>query len=66
MYSDHDPCAVCGAEIRLLPNPGVPAAGTDRPAGPEDGVVGGGDSPVDVRTCTNSQCPSQQPDGPAA
>jgi hypothetical protein len=66
VYSDYDPCAVCGSEVRLLPHPGVSGETSDGPAGPADGVVGGGDPTVDVRECTNDECPSRQPDGPAA
>lgn len=64
MYSDYKSCAVCGAQIRLEPNPGVAATGA--PAGPRDGVVGAGDDPVDVRVCTNEDCPTHAPDGPDA
>lgn len=66
MYSDHAPCAVCGAEVRLLPNTGSSGGDLDGPAGPRDGVVGGGDDPVDVRRCTNDDCESRRPRGPAA
>ena len=67
MYSDHAPCSVCGSEVRLRPHPGASsAAGQDGPAGPVDGVVGGGDPTVDVRECTNDDCPTRAPDGPDA
>ncbi|MCW2737606.1 hypothetical protein [Nocardioides sp.] len=66
MYSDYEKCAVCGAAVRLLPHPGVPDEVPDGPAGPEDGVVGGGDPTVDVRECTNPDCPSLRPGGPGA
>jgi hypothetical protein len=29
-------------------------------------VVGGGDPTVDVRECTNDDCPTREPDGPDA
>lgn len=64
MYSDYKTCAVCGAEVRLQPHPG--AAATDTPAGPADGVVGAGDDPVDVRVCTNEDCPTRREGGPEA
>jgi hypothetical protein len=70
VYSDYDACAVCGSEVRLLPHPGrsggTSGDGTDGPAGPRGGVVGAGDDPVDVRECTNDDCPSHRPDGPDA
>lgn len=70
MYSDNAPCAVCGSAVELLPNPGSggPDAGDGPagPAGPADGVVGGGDPTVDVRRCTNDDCPTRQPGGPGA
>ncbi|NYE37276.1 hypothetical protein F4692_002409 [Nocardioides cavernae] len=67
MYSDYDACAVCGSEVRLQPHPG--ASGDDatgEPAGPADGVVGGGDPTVDLRVCTNEDCASHRPGGPEA
>ncbi|GAA5115738.1 hypothetical protein GCM10023339_23380 [Alloalcanivorax gelatiniphagus] len=65
MYSDYDSCAVCGSDVRLAPNPG--SSGTTRePAGPDDGVVGGGDPTVDLRVCTNDDCPSRREGGPEA
>ena len=65
MYSDYEKCAVCGSEVRLRPNPGA-SGDTSEPAGPTDGVVGGGDPTVDVRECTNDDCPTRQPGGPEA
>lgn len=65
MYSDYEKCAVCGSGVRLRPNPGA-SGGTDGPAGPADGVVGGGDPTVDVRECTNDDCPTRRPGGPEA
>lgn len=64
MYSDYEKCALCGAEVRVLPHPGVSGAMTEEPAGPKDGVVGGGDQTVDVRECANEDCPSRTPGGP--
>lgn len=66
MYSDYEKCAVCGAEVRLHPHPGVSGEVPDGPAGPGDGVVGGGDPTVDVRECTNADCPSRRSGGPEA
>jgi hypothetical protein len=68
MYSDHAPCSVCGSAVRLRPHPGASAtpADQDGPAGPVDGVVGGGDPSVDVRECTNVDCPTREQDGPDA
>lgn len=69
MYSDHRPCAVCGSEVRLAPHPGSSGptdSSADGPAGPVDGVVGGGDPTVDLRICTNEDCPTRQDDGPEA
>ena len=65
MYSDYAACAVCGSAVRLQPQPGATAE-TDTPAGPRDGVVGAGDDPVDVRVCTNPDCPTRAVDGPNA
>lgn len=70
MYSDNAPCSVCGSAVRLRPHPGVrgdeaPSAG-DGPAGPEGGVVGAGDDPVDLRECSNPDCASHAEDGPDA
>ena len=65
MYVDQDPCAVCGAEVRLRPNPGSDGR-TGGPVGPEDGVVGEADRTVDVRECTNPECPSDGAGGPRA
>ncbi|WP_210650299.1 hypothetical protein [Nocardioides sp. SYSU D00065] len=65
MYSDYDACAVCGSEVRLVANPGS-SGDTREPAGPDDGVVGAGDEPVDVRVCTNDDCPSHREGGPDA
>lgn len=68
MFSDHAPCSVCGSEVRLRPHPGVSASAgaEDGPAGPTEGVVGGGDPTVDVRECTNEDCPTRGEDGPDA
>jgi hypothetical protein len=65
VYVDQAPCAVCGSEVRLRPNPGSDGA-TGGPVGPEDGVVGGGDETVDVRECSNPDCASHAADGPDA
>ena len=65
MYFDHDPCAVCGSEVRLRPHPGSDGD-TDAPVGPTDGVVGEADEVVDVRECTNPGCASHEEDGPDA
>ncbi|MDZ5664202.1 hypothetical protein HN031_11840 [Nocardioides sp. zg-1308] len=64
MYSDYDACSVCGSEVRLLAHPGTAGDDAGRPAGPDDGVVGAGDDPVDVRECTNPDCPSHRDGGP--
>jgi len=66
VYSDHAPCAACGSAVRLLPHPGTDGGSTEGPAGPSDGVVGGGDPTVDVRECTNGDCPTRRADGPGA
>jgi len=63
VYSDYDSCAVCGSEVRLEPNPGAAATAATTPVGPRDGVVGAGDDPVDVRVCTNEDCPTHEPGG---
>ena len=65
MYVDQQPCAVCGAEVRLRPNAGSDGS-TDGPVGPRDGVVGGADETVDVRECTNPGCASHDAGGPEA
>ncbi len=64
MYTDYAKCAVCGSEVRLRAHPGTTGPDTESPAGPADGVVGAGDDPVDVRECTNAECPSRREDGP--
>lgn len=64
MYFDDQPCAVCGSEVRLRPHPGSDGAGG--PVGPEDGVVGGADRTVDLRECTNADCPTHAAGGPDA
>ncbi len=66
VYSDYEKCSVCGSEVRLRPHPGTSGAGADEPAGPSDGVVGGGDPTVDLRECTNRDCPTRRADGPDA
>ncbi|GAA1925963.1 hypothetical protein [Nocardioides hwasunensis] len=66
MYDDYDTCSVCGSAVRLLPNPGASADPSDGPGGPRDGFVGAGDDPVDVRECTNEDCPTRKVDGPNA
>jgi len=65
MYSDHDPCRVCGSPVELAPRT-VPDAGIDAPVGPTDGVVGTADDPVDERICTNPDCPSHTPGADSA
>jgi hypothetical protein len=65
VYTDYEKCAVCGSQVRLAPNPGS-SGSTMGPAGPVDGVVGGGDPTVDLRVCTNDECPSRREGGPAA
>lgn len=65
MYQDSKPCEVCGAPVELRPRTAAEDVG-DGPVGPEDGVVGGGDPTVDDRVCTNPECPSHTPGGPAA
>lgn len=57
MYFDTKPCAVCGSDVDLRARTGRPSPERDEPVGPGD-VVGGGDDTVDVRVCTNSDCPS--------
>jgi hypothetical protein len=64
MYADYAKCAVCGSEVRLRANPGTTDHEPDGPSGPVDGVVGAGDDPVDVRECTNGDCPTRRADGP--
>lgn len=44
MYSDHRPCEVCGAKVRLEP--------ADRPHGGDHQP----DETVDRRVCTNADC----------
>ncbi|MBM9461576.1 hypothetical protein JK386_16870 [Nocardioides sp. zg-536] len=64
MYDDNRPCAVCGAEVELR-------ARTDRPTeepgkvGPREGYVGDGDSTVDLRVCTDPECPTNRTDDTA-
>ncbi|MFW6773845.1 hypothetical protein ACOACO_06145 [Nocardioides sp. CPCC 205120] len=57
MYGDVEPCAECGAAVRLRPHEPDRETG-DGPVGPEDGVVGGADPTVDERVCTNDACPT--------
>ena len=60
MYFDNKPSAVCGSEVRLRAR-GASAAEPSGPVGEPDGVVGDADSTVDVRECTNPNCPTNQP-----
>jgi hypothetical protein len=57
MYFDNAPCPVCGSEVRLVAR-GAPAPQGRGPVGDPDGYVGDGDSTVDERKCTNSECPT--------
>ncbi|SEC53393.1 hypothetical protein SAMN04489844_2475 [Nocardioides exalbidus] len=66
MYDDYEKCSVCGSEVRLEPHPGSDGAAADVPAGPREGYVGAGDDPVDVRRCTNDDCPTRKAGGPDA
>ena len=62
MYVDTSPCSVCGSQVRLQARTGP----VDEPAGPvgsRDGYVGGADSTVDERVCTNEGCPTHQGQG---
>jgi hypothetical protein len=65
VYVDNAPCAVCGSEVRLRPHPGSDGD-SDAPVGPVGGVVGEADETVDVRQCTNPDCPSHRQHGPDA
>ena len=65
MYFDNQPCAACGSEVRLRPHPGSDGD-HDGPVGPADGVVGDADETVDVRECTNPDCPTHRSEGPKA
>ncbi|MBE7325211.1 hypothetical protein IEQ44_11150 [Nocardioides sp. Y6] len=58
MYSDSRPCAECGAEVELRARTTPPAPDSgDHPVGPGH-VVGGADDTVDIRVCTNPDCPT--------
>lgn len=59
MYADTKPCEVCGSPVELHPRE-VADTDPDAPVGPTDGVVGTADPTVDVRVCTNPDCPSHQ------
>jgi hypothetical protein len=48
VYFDSKPCAVCGAEVELSPARSL--EGTAEP-----------DGTIDERTCTNTECPTNQP-----
>lgn len=63
MYFDHKPCDVCGAEVELKPREPTAGDRPDEPVGPEDGVVGKADPTVEVRVCTNRDCPTHAGDG---
>ncbi|WP_139980431.1 hypothetical protein [Nocardioides litoris] len=66
MYDDHRPCRTCGAPVDVGPRrPGADDSddAPDGPVGPAGGVVGGGDPTLDVRTCTNADCPTRHGDG---
>ena len=52
MYTDHKPCTVCGAEVRLQAHTD-PRPGTDP------------DGPVDDRVCQNADCPTSSADADA-
>lgn len=60
MYDDVVPCRACGSEVRLEARTTASLPQESGPVGPEDGVVGGGDSTVDARICTNPDCPSHR------
>jgi len=64
MYFDTKPCSVCGSPVRLRPRTSPPESTTTGPVGEPDGVVGDGDSTVDERVCTNSDCETNR--GPTA
>jgi len=57
MYFDSKPCSVCGSEVRLVARQ-EPVASPGDQVGQPDGFVGDGDSTVDDRVCTNSDCPT--------
>ncbi|GAA1775814.1 hypothetical protein GCM10009795_022290 [Nocardioides hankookensis] len=65
MYQDSKPCEVCGAPVELRART-EPETDDQGRVGPADGVVGGGDPTVDQRVCTDADCPTHAPDGPAA
>jgi hypothetical protein len=56
MYFETRPCAVCGSEVTLRPREAPPADDAAGAVGSPTAVVGAGDSTVDERVCTNSQC----------
>jgi hypothetical protein len=75
VYFDSQPCAVCGSDVTLRPNPGASPEKSEETGvtgakaglvGPADGVVGEADETVDVRECTNPDCPTHRPGGPDA
>ena len=64
MYDDYAPCAVCGSKVDLVGrDDGPDPTSDDAPVGPEDGVVGTADDPVDTRVCTNPDCPTHTDGG---
>jgi hypothetical protein len=66
MYADNRPCEICGSAVQLQPRAVSQAVSDassgDEPVGPENGFVGGADSTVDERVCTNPGCPSRTTD----
>ncbi|MET1059233.1 MAG: hypothetical protein ABWX84_06530 [Nocardioides sp.] len=62
MYFDSKPCTVCGSEVRLTARRESGAADPGGPVGEPDGIVGDADSTVDVRVCTNAECPTNRTD----
>lgn len=64
VYDDYAPCAVCGSKVDLAgrDEPATPDDATE-PVGPDGGVVGTADDPVDRRICSNPDCPTHREGG---
>ena len=64
MYFDSKPCAECGSEVELQARTSPPqraSSSTDDSVGPGH-AVGGADDSVDIRVCTNPDCPTHTSD----
>ncbi|WP_408897195.1 hypothetical protein ACJ5H2_20010 [Nocardioides sp. R1-1] len=59
MYFDNRPCEICGSTVELRPR--EPATGGEGAERDDDHEP---DATVDVRVCTNAECPSNATGGP--